>query len=105
MRTVLLAAAALCLAFAPAPLPRRDRSASRPVLVEGTSWSGKDSQGKPYTFRFLPGGHLDYTSPTGTFRNGTWSQTGDAVYMETNQRYWEFNGTVRGDSLVGNAVN
>src|SRR5262249_18143954 len=106
MRAVLLLVVALSLGFAPAPLPRRERTgAQRPVLVEGTAWSGMDSEGKRYVFRFLPGGNLDYTSPTGRFRNGTWRQSGDAVFMETNQRYWEFNGVVRGDKLLGKAVN
>jgi hypothetical protein len=103
MRCAVLLLAVSMLGFAPAPLPRPAKPG--PISVEGTSWSGTDSEGSRYTFRFLPGGVLDYTSPTGTFRNGSWKQTGETLYMETNNRYWELSGVIKGDSLQGKATN
>jgi hypothetical protein len=99
----LLLAVLLSIAFAPAPFPRPPKPGSG--SVEGTAWSGSDSVGSRYTFRFLKGGVLDYTSPSGTYRNGSWKQNGEALYMETNNRYWEFKGAIKGNSLQGSATN
>jgi hypothetical protein len=74
--------------------------------VLGTVWSGVDSDGDRYTFRFLPGGVVDYTSPTGTYpAGGTWQQTGDKVSVEINKGYSKYRGTIRGDWIEGSAVN
>lgn len=80
-------------------------AAEEPAKVEGTAWAGKDSEGRAYTFRFLPDGKLDYTSPEGTFRNGTWKQTGRQVTWEINNKFIEYIGTLAGEVLAGNAVN
>jgi hypothetical protein len=61
------------------------QSESVPVLdLTGTAWSGSTSDGRNYTFEFLPGSALKYTSPTGTFSNGTWTQDGASVYWQMN---------------------
>jgi hypothetical protein len=73
--------------------------------VEGTVWTGMDSDGDRYTFRFLPGGILNYTSPSGTFQNGTWRQRHDIVYVEMNGRYAEYTGRLQGDRIHGEAHN
>jgi hypothetical protein len=72
--------------------------------VEGTTWSGTDGDG-PMTFTFEPGGVLRYTYQAGTFRNGTWKQTGRSVYIEMNNKFAERRGTLRGNRLTGDAWN
>jgi DNA-binding helix-hairpin-helix protein with protein kinase domain len=76
---------------------------SRPLA--GTVWKGFDSMGKAVTFRFLRDGTLDYTTPSGTFQNGTWKQTGGKVYIEMNQRYAEYTGVIRNTRINGEAKN
>lgn len=77
---------------------------SRPALA-GTAWAGRDSHREEHVFRFLPGGVLNYTSPTGTFQNGTWRQIGNHVVMETNRHYADYAGTIAADRIVGTARN
>jgi uncharacterized protein (TIGR02996 family) len=77
---------------------------SRPRL-EGTCWSGMDSDGDPDVFRYLPGGALNYTSRSGTYQNGTWLQIGNHVAMEMNRHYCDYLGFVGGDLIVGTAKN
>jgi hypothetical protein len=100
MRSTSLLLAVLSFGFAPAPFPPPDDG-----RLEGTSWSGADSSGKPYTFHFLKGGALSYTSTSGTFRTGSWKQFRDTVTMETNNRYWEFKGNIIGKTLQGAGTN
>lgn len=54
---------------------------------------------------FEKGGVLHYEYNGATYRNGTWRQTESRVYMETNKRYAEFHGTLRGGAIVGRAAN
>ncbi len=75
------------------------------VRLEGTVWKGLDSDGHQYTFRFKKGGKLNYTSPSGTFENGTWQQHGDRVYMEMNQKYAEYRGVIQGNRIDGKSSN
>jgi uncharacterized protein (TIGR02996 family) len=77
---------------------------SRPRLV-GTCWSGRDSDGAFYVFRFRPRGKLNYTSPTGTFLNGTWKQVGNVVGMEMNRHYADYEGIIAGGRIRGSARN
>jgi hypothetical protein len=74
--------------------------------VEGTVWSGIDSDGAHYTFRFRKGGVLSYTSPSGTFHTGsTWKQTGNSIYWEIGKKYSEYRGTIKGKWMEGSASN
>src|SRR5262245_37652684 len=79
---------------------------SRPRLI-GTCWAttsrGRDAE--HYVFRYLAGGELNYTSPSGTFQNGTWWQAGPVVLMETNCHYADYVGLVLGDRILGSASN
>ena len=88
-----------------ADVPPSPHSPDVVLSLEGTVWAGTDSHGSHYTFRYQRGGVLSYTSPSGTFRNGTWRQSGTAVYMEMNRRYAEYRGEVRGGRIVGRAGN
>jgi uncharacterized protein (TIGR02996 family) len=76
---------------------------SRPRLA-GTCWVGDSNVGL-YIWRYLPGGVLNYTSPSGTFQNGTWSQVGNRVAMETNRHYADYTGFVGGHEVRGTASN
>ena len=73
--------------------------------VEGTVWKGETRPGQIFIVRFERGGILSYTSPSGTWRNGTWKQTGNAIYLEMNQKYAEYRGVMRGDRITGEAGN
>jgi hypothetical protein len=75
--------------------------------VEGTYWSGIDSDGDFYTYRFFPGGQLGYTSPSGTYKGATdvWIQDRFSIRMSINNGYSIRNGTISGDQMSGNAYN
>ncbi len=75
------------------------------VSIAGTVWSGKDSDGALYEYRFRKDGALHYQSPTGFWKNGSWKQRGNRVYMETNNRYTERQGTIQGNRMSGKARN
>ncbi len=77
---------------------------SQPRLA-GTCWAGTDSRGQFYIWRYLPGGVLNYTSPSGTWQNGTWAQAGNHIAMETNRHYADYEGFVGGDEIRGGARN
>ena len=91
---------------APPVRPAAARPAQRGVeRVAGTTWAGTDSQGDYYEYHFMPDGSLHYKSPTGFWKNGTWKQDGDQIYMETNNKYCERFGTIRGTTMKGHAKN
>jgi hypothetical protein len=73
--------------------------------IAGTTWAGTDSDGDDYTFRFMPGGALHYTSPTGSYENGTWTQEGKRVAFEMNDHYSDYEGTIEGETMQGKASN
>ena len=75
------------------------------VPLEGTVWSGTDSDGDPYTYRFQAGGVLAYDGPSGSFDNATWRQDGARFWLEFNDHYADHEGTIEGDVLVGRARN
>ncbi|HET6574445.1 MAG TPA: hypothetical protein VFG68_12630 [Fimbriiglobus sp.] len=91
-----------CGAVAAAPVPKERK---KPVpKLEGTTWSG-DGVTAPTTYTFAKGGVLVYTYLGNTYSNGTWKQTGAKVYWETNNRFAEFEGTVSGAVMAGEAWN
>lgn len=69
--------------------------------VEGTTWEGKGPTDDFTVYTFEKGGVLCYSYNKATYRNGTWKQEGDKVYFETNNRFLEFQGTVKRDELSG----
>jgi hypothetical protein len=76
--------------------------------IEGTVWEGRLIPEAVMIVRFEKGGVLWYrysNNPGAGQRTGSWRQTGDNVYIETNQKYAEYNATVRGDRMVGSAHN
>lgn len=91
---------------ATATSPSRSATAetSRTESVAGTVWEGVDSDGDPFTYRFLPDGVLEYKADKTTGR-GTWKQNGSQVTMETNNRFAEFTITITGNTMTGKASN
>ncbi len=73
--------------------------------LAGTTWAGTDSKGDYYEYTFETGGILQYKSPTGVYRNGTWKQTGNEIYMETNKKYSERQGVISGNIMEGKGWN
>ena len=91
-----------------APLANVPESADQgePVAVPlaGTTWLAQDVVGAT-VYEFLPTGVLKYSYNGSTFLNGTWRQSGSAVYMEMNNRYAERDAVIRGDSMSGTGHN
>ncbi len=75
------------------------------IDVSGTTWVGTDSDGDYYEYTFQADGVLYYKSPSGSFANGTWKQNGSSIYMETNNKYSEYQGRITGTHMEGNAWN
>ncbi len=75
------------------------------INVSGTTWVGTDSDGDYYEYSFQADGALHYKSPSGFWMNGTWKQDGDSIYMETNNKYSEYQGRITGTHIEGNAWN
>jgi hypothetical protein len=74
------------------------------ATVAGTTWAGY-SHGEYFEFHFRPDGSLHYKSPTGSWDRATWKQSKNKVYMEMNNRYSEYEGTITGKSMTGRAWN
>ncbi len=75
------------------------------ISVSGTTWVGTDSGGDYYEYYFQADGALFYKSPSGFWTNGTWKQDGDSIYMETNNKYSEYQGRISGTHMEGKAWN
>jgi hypothetical protein len=56
-------------------------------------------------WRYLPNGVLNYTSPSGTWQNATWTQVGNHVAMETNRHYADYEGFIGGGEIRGRSHN
>lgn len=78
--------------------------AGTPDPLAGTRWEGSFADG-PLAFEFRAGDTLIYTLPSGTWDNGTWSQTGDEVRLEMNDGYATWTGHVRAGVMAGEARN
>lgn len=76
-----------------------------PVKVAGTIWAGTDSDGTYTEYHFQVDGALHWNSTYGFWKNGTWRQDKNAIYMETNQKYSEYQGVITGTRMKGQAWN
>lgn len=99
---VILAALAAALACA---APSKAQSGPAAASVAGTTWSGVDSDGDYYEYTFRSDRVLAYKSPNGSYANGTWKQSGDVIYMETNHKFSERQGKISGAHMEGDAWN
>lgn len=103
---VWISAVLLCCAMMPvAPAAHNKADEQSVASLAGTTWSGDDSEGDHYVFTFEKDGTLAYQSPTGSYRNGKWSQYEGAVYLEMNDHYSEYLGQISGDVIQGKAWN
>jgi TIR domain len=81
------------------------QSDTEPALdLTGTVWSGDDLDGY-ITYEFLPRSILKYTSISGTFSNGEWTQDGASVYWQMNDKYAQYRGEISGDRMEGTGQN
>ena len=75
--------------------------------IEGTTWRGLEN-GRETEITFLPNGIATYSNHNGISTmtyNSKWSQNGNSIYWEINNKFAEKNGQVRGDTLSGTAKN
>jgi hypothetical protein len=107
---VLLLATGLPLPQAQAQQAQQTASTSVASL-EGTTWSGTDSDGDSYTFTFLKDGHLRYTSQTAgeaavsyEDEGDLWAQNGEIVIILLSE-YSTYLGTIKGDLMQGKSWN
>ncbi len=85
------------------PLPA---TAPEPLNFSGTHWFGKTYEGTDWTIIFEPTGKVTNIDNGTVYKVGSWKATGShSVYMELNNVYYEFRGTVVGDMLSGDSSN
>lgn len=113
---VLLLATGLHLPQAQAKQAQQVKQAPQTAIkslasVEGTTWSGIDSDGDRYTFTFLKGGDIRYTTQTPgedavTYEDegDVWAQNGDRVIILIGD-YSTYMGTITGDLMKGRSWN
>ena len=82
------------------PAPARPSSG-----LARTMWIVTDSDNDTDQFFFMDGGALHYKTNTGFWKNGTWAQTGNDIYIEMNERYAEYKGTIVDRTMSGDAWN
>jgi len=80
-------------------------AASGVINLAGTYWDSTEVQGGHYEYHFREDGVLDYKTPSGSYTNGTWKQDGNSIYMETNHKYSERQGTITGNHIEGKGWN
>ncbi len=107
--------AALCCLLAAIPvahaIPARlyndqnPRQIHDPFELHGSRWSGSDIDSGDWEITFEKDGTITYTYNGRTFHNGTWKWQGNALYFETNKKFYEFRGTVLGDVIDGESWN
>jgi hypothetical protein len=91
----------------PARLPY-DPSALRhadPFELCGSRWFGSDIESGDWEITFEKDGAITYTYKGRTFRNGSWQWQGNALYFETNKKFYEFRGTLQGNLIDGESWN
>jgi hypothetical protein len=100
--------AALPIAHAvPARLPYDPAPLKNPYPFElcGSWWFGSDSETGDWEIRFEKDGKITYSYKGRTFHNGSWQIKGDALYFETNNKYYEFHGACHGNLIDGESSN
>ncbi len=84
--------------------PALAESAPSPDLT-GTVWKGRDSKGRLYEFFFYKDELLEYTSPSGHWKNGRWRREKDNIYIDMNDHYSDYRGAIVEDHMSGEAWN
>ena len=87
-----------------APVPREEMRP--PVPLTGSVWEGDGVVESPTVYEFHPNGRLTVSHSGERYANiGTWSQNGRRVNWEMNDRYCEFEGTLKGTTITGRSWN
>jgi hypothetical protein len=73
--------------------------------IAGSSWNVIETNGDRDIFNFIADGTLSYSYQNGSYTNGTWSQDGDSIYIEMNNKYVEYRGRISGTHIEGTASN
>jgi hypothetical protein len=73
--------------------------------LAGSSWAGKTAEGWDMTIDFAAHGRMTVSYNGSSYTKASWSQEGDKVYYEMNDRYCEFNGKLSGDAITGDSHN
>jgi hypothetical protein len=71
----------------------------------GTVWQGKTYEGWVMTIVFEANGGLTYSYQNATHKTGSWKSEGNSLYVEMNNKYCEFRGTLAGTVLEGDSWN
>ncbi len=111
----LLVASLACLITAALPdaraVPARlpyDPSARKhadPFELCGSRWFGSDIESGDWEITFEKDGAISYAYNGRTFHNGSWQWQGNALYFETNKKFYEFRGTFQGNLIDGESWN
>lgn len=72
--------------------------------IRDSMWVGFDLD-DVMTLFFEKDGKMSYRNNGRSFRNGTWSQEGDVITFETNNRYRVFTGTINKETITGTSTN
>ena len=91
--------------LSPVPPPITPPAPAQEASVSGTIWAGTNSLGNYMEYHFQTDGTLHYKSPSGFWKNASWKQDGNRIYMEMNDKYAEREGTITGNRMEGNAWN
>ena len=110
-RSALLMLAWLTLAFSVAhAIPARrpyELPNAEPERYDfrGTTWQGRTYEGWAMAIVFEPNGVLSYSYQGSSSKVGSWKSEANILYMEMNNKYCEFRGTVTGNALQGDSWN
>lgn len=72
--------------------------------IEGKTFNG-DGVVAPTVYTFSKGGGLIYAYNGASHSRGSWKQTGNKIYWETNNKYCEFEGNIKNGVVRGKAWN
>jgi len=105
MSRLLPVALAVLVAGPLAAAPRLKPEKKEVPSLAGTSWAGKTAEGWDMTIDFAADGKMTVSYNGSSYAKASWSQEGDKVYYEMNDRYCEFNGKFVGDAIEGDTHN
>lgn len=72
--------------------------------LAGSTWSGKDSDGEAFSFKFLENGEVDFIRDKET-RKATWKIEGDKLIISVNKGFSTYVGLLNGEQIDGTATN
>jgi hypothetical protein len=97
--TVAITATTAFAAPALKPIPNKT------TPLAGTTWVGETAEGWAMTIEFGADGTMNVSYKTTRFSRASWKQDGDKIYWEMNNKYCEFDGKMKGDTIEGESHN